>query len=215
MQLIGQYDSGFVRRVGITLRHYGYPFTHHPHSVFRDAEHIAEHNPLLRVPTLVLDDGTVLVDSSVCIEVLDGRFAAAHGEDHPALLLPRSGLQREAGLRACGFACGLLDKAVTLVYERLQHPVAAPQWQARCEHQLLATLSLLEQERQQQSTAFWLGAALSHADIAITCALTFVANAHPQLLSRAPSLTALRDLSGRCEALPNFAAVYQPFVVHV
>ena len=37
MILIGQYDSPFVRRVGIALRLYGLAFEHQPWSAFSDA----------------------------------------------------------------------------------------------------------------------------------------------------------------------------------
>lgn len=57
MILIGQYDSSFVRRVGIALTLYRLPFEHRPWSVMSDAEKIRALNPLVRVPTLVLDDG--------------------------------------------------------------------------------------------------------------------------------------------------------------
>ena len=59
--LIGQYDSPFVRRVAIAMRLYGMPFEHRPWSVFGDAEKIAAYNPLMRVPTLVLNTGEALV----------------------------------------------------------------------------------------------------------------------------------------------------------
>ena len=58
MLLLGQYDSPFVRRVAFAMRHYDMPFEHRAYAVFRDAERIAEFNPLRKVPTLVLDDGT-------------------------------------------------------------------------------------------------------------------------------------------------------------
>ncbi|MET0575043.1 MAG: glutathione S-transferase N-terminal domain-containing protein, partial [Mesorhizobium sp.] len=38
MILIGQYDSPFVRRVGIALTLYGLPFEQRPWSSFGDAE---------------------------------------------------------------------------------------------------------------------------------------------------------------------------------
>ena len=56
MILIGQYDSSFVRRVGIALTLYDLPFEHRPWSVFRDIEKIRPLNPLIRVPVLILDD---------------------------------------------------------------------------------------------------------------------------------------------------------------
>ena len=50
-------------RVAIALRLYGYAYEHRPWSTFGDADRIAPLNPLRRVPTLVLDDGEVLIES--------------------------------------------------------------------------------------------------------------------------------------------------------
>src|SRR3982074_2935714 len=71
MILIGQFDSPFVRRVAIALRLYDLPFEHRPWSTFGDADKIAPYNPLRRVPTLVLDDGEVLVESTAILDHLD------------------------------------------------------------------------------------------------------------------------------------------------
>ena len=77
MILIGQYDSPFVRRVGITLALYRLPFAHRPGAVFADGEKVRAFNPLMRVPTLVLDDDEVLFDSAGMIDALDD-LARAH-----------------------------------------------------------------------------------------------------------------------------------------
>src|SRR3954465_7624311 len=77
MILIGQYDSPFVRRVAIALHHYGLPFEHRPWSVWSDAAKIAEHNPLRRVPTLLLEDGSALLETSAILDCLDELAAAA------------------------------------------------------------------------------------------------------------------------------------------
>jgi glutathione S-transferase len=69
MILIGQYDSPFVRRVGIALTLYDIAFEHRPWSTFGDAEKIRPYNPLGRVPTLVLDDGEALIESH-CIPTI-------------------------------------------------------------------------------------------------------------------------------------------------
>lgn len=76
MILIGQYDSPFVRRVGIALTLYELPFEQRPWSVFGDGEKIAPLNPLVRVPTLELDDGLVLVESHAMLDYLDGLVSA-------------------------------------------------------------------------------------------------------------------------------------------
>jgi glutathione S-transferase len=71
MILIGQYDSPFVRRVAVTLRVYGISYEHRRWSVWGNAEQIAEYNPLRRVPTLVMDDGTLLVETFAIIDAID------------------------------------------------------------------------------------------------------------------------------------------------
>ncbi len=63
MVLIGQYDSPFVRRVGIALHLQGMSWTHWPWSTFGDADRLATVNSLRRVPVLVLDDGELLIES--------------------------------------------------------------------------------------------------------------------------------------------------------
>jgi len=71
MILIGQYDSPFVRRVAIAMRLYGLPFEHRPWSTFGEGDKIAPFNPLRRVPTLVLDDGEALIESTAILDYLD------------------------------------------------------------------------------------------------------------------------------------------------
>ena len=71
MFLIGQYDSPFTRRVAIAMRLYGLAFEHRPWSTFGDADKIAPFNPLRRVPTLVLEDGEVLIESTAILDYLD------------------------------------------------------------------------------------------------------------------------------------------------
>ena len=100
MILIGQYDSPFVRRVGITLALYGLPFEHRPWSVFADGENVRAFNPLMRVPTLVLADDQVLIDSAGMIDALDDLV----GPDRA--LCPRSGPLRRQTLSVVALAMG-------------------------------------------------------------------------------------------------------------
>jgi len=205
MILIGQYDSPFVRRVGIALRHYGVAFEHRPWSVWGNAEQIAEHNPLRRVPTLLLDDGTPLVDTFAILDYVDELIA----EKGAPLLVPRSGIERRDILRVAALAGGVADKAVVLLYSALDLMQPSPIWSQRCRTQIVESLAFLERERAQRSSSFWFGDTLSHADIAISCSYRFTREAHPDLLEPAqlPAITALAD---HCETLPEFAAVYLP-----
>src|SRR6478735_8183187 len=96
MFLIGQYDSPFVRRVAIALRLYGLPFEHRPWSTFGDADKIAPYNPLRRVPTLVLDSGEALIESTAILDYLDELV----GPDK-AMIAPRGARRRSAACSRC------------------------------------------------------------------------------------------------------------------
>jgi len=205
MILIGQYDSPFVRRVGIALSLYGLAFAHRPWSVMGETERIAALNPLVRVPTLLLDDGEVLVDSVTILDHLDTLVPEA------ARLVPSGGPERRAALRLAALAMGAAEKAVSLFYELRFHPAPAESWVARCRMQILGTLAALEHERAARPGPFWFGDTFGHADIALGCALRFIAEAHPGLVA-AGSLPALAAQVAAMEALPVFRAVEQPFI---
>lgn len=208
MILIGQYDSPFVRRVGIALRLYGMAFEHRPWSSFGDADRLREYNPLTRVPTLVLDDGFVLTDSHMMLDYLDGLVEVP--------LFPRTEPDRHRVLKVAALACGLADKAVSLFYERALHTTISPAFDARCRTQIGAVLAALETDlaaRRVLSNAagpYWFGA-LSHADIAVTCALRFLREAHPGVMDDAacPWLIGLAD---GLEQTAVFSEIAQPFL---
>ena len=67
MKLVGLLDSPFVRRTFISARMLGIPFEHQSLSVFRNLAEFHAINPLLKAPTLVLDDGELMVDSTQII----------------------------------------------------------------------------------------------------------------------------------------------------
>jgi glutathione S-transferase len=201
--LIGQYDSPFVRRVAITLGLYGLTFEHRPWSVWGDADKIAAHNPLRRVPTLLLADGTALVETFAIVDALDEMVPPERA------LLPRTGPLRRDGLRIAALASGMADKAVSLLYEPMFRASPSARWIDRCRRQITDTLDVLERDRAARGTPFWLGATLTHADVAFTCALRFTREAHPTLFDPARH-PALAEQAARCEDLPAFRAAYQP-----
>lgn len=201
MILIGQYDSPFVRRVGIALTLYGLAFEHCPWSVFSDAQAIRALNPMMRVPTLVLDDSTVLTDSHMMLDYLDA------GKASP--LFPFAEPARHRALRIATLGCGLAEKAVSLFYERRLHDKTSPVWEARCCEQVTSVLTALEGER--PDTPWWFGDSMGHADIAVACALRFATEAHPGLIDLA-DYPKLALHATKAEALPVFQAVQQAFI---
>lgn len=205
MILIGQYDSPFVRRVAVALHLYGIAYEHRPWSVFGDADKIRPYNPLTRVPTLVLDDGEVLIESGAILDHLDELAGPGRA------LIAEHGPERRAALKVCALATGLADKAVSLIYERVLHEQKSEVWLARCNRQVGAVIAALEAQRAAIASPFWFGGRIGHADIAVACALRFLSEAHPGLFdeTRWPALAAH---AARCEAIDAFAAVVQPFI---
>ena len=205
MILIGQYDSPFVRRVAIALCIYDLAYEHRPWSTFGDAELIARYNPLRRVPTLVLDDGEVLIESAAILDHLDETVGPSKA------LIADSGAGRRHALRICALATGLGDKAASLIYERVLHREPSQRWIERCENQISGVLDVLEQERAGRTGAFWFGDAIGHADITVACVIRFLREAHPDLFDE-ERWSGLATHSARCEALPPFREIAQPFL---
>ncbi len=202
MILIGQYDSPFVRRVAIALRLYGLAFEHRPWSTFGDADKLASHNPVRRVPTLLIDGDEALIESTAILDYLDELV----GPDRA--MMARSGPERRHALKVCALATGLGDKAVSLIYERVLRKDQLQLWVERCQTQIGGVLAALEKERAAVASPYWFGNGIGHADIAVACVLRFTGEAHPGLFDgiRYPALVAH---AARCEALPPFQEIVQ------
>ena len=204
MILIGQYDSPFVRRVGIALTLYGIPFEHRPWSVFSDADKIREYNPLTRVPVLVLDTGLPLIDTHLIIDHIDSLVS----DDQ--VMAPRAEPERHQALRIAGLASGLSDKVVSLYYEKALHQPASEVWVERCIGQITGTLAVLERDRAGREGDYWFADRIGHADIAVAAALRHLRDSHPDIpVSRFAALIAHCE---RLEALTVFQEISQPFI---
>jgi glutathione S-transferase len=195
MILVGQYDSPYVRRVAITLHHYGIAFTRDTTSVF--SPKMASVHPLVRIPSLILDDGERLWDSAAILDHLDQQV----GPDHA--LTPQSGPARRQVLRITTLAAGAIEKAGAVVYERHLHKpeCVSHEWVDRCTTQLAGVLSYLDGETQ---APWFFGETMTQADVTIGCAIgymrlrldeAFVAGRHPKLAA----------LFARCDGLDEFA----------
>ncbi len=79
------------------------------------ADSIRTQNPLGRVPTLILEDGTAYYDSRVILEYLD--HLAGGGR-----IVPREPAARFAALRLQALCDGMLEASVLIVYEERYRP---------------------------------------------------------------------------------------------
>lgn len=205
MILIGQFDSPFTRRVGIALELYGMPYEHRPWSVFGDADKIAAFNPLLRVPTLVLDSGEALIETLAILDAID---EMARPERR---LIAASGADRRRALNVSAFAGGISDKVVHFYYSTKFSAGADAGFLKRIEGQIRATLDKLEQDRARPAREWWIGGRMSHADIAVAATLRHFRETIGVRwdFSAWPALAAH---AAQCEALPVFMKISQPFV---
>ena len=197
MQLVGHYDSPFVRRVGVSLTVLAIPFERQLLSVFSNAEALRAFNPLVRVPALVLDDGECLIDSAAILDHLDERVGPARA------LLPASGKARRDALQKIVLATGVGDKAVAITYER-RKPAAKidDTWIARCRGQQEGALAELDRRFAGGKPG---GARLTQPEITVATMLGYLRLRQPETLP-ADRYPALEALSARAEARPAFKA---------
>lgn len=196
MRLVGQFDSPYVRRVAVSLHLLGLPFERDTRSVFADAEAMRRINPLGRIPSLILDDGEILVDSAAILDHLD----EAVGPDRA--LLPARGVARRRALQIVALATGTLDKAGAIVYERTLRPPdkQLEAWIERCRTQVVSGLAALE----SATGDGWHGGDRPlQPDVTLGCLLYYLRSRVPEVFlpDRCPALHRFADT---CEALPAF-----------
>ena len=204
MRLIGMLDSPYVRRVAISLEYLGLPFEHESVSVFSTFDQFHRINPVVKAPTLVCDDGEVLMDSSLILQFIEtaktGGDSSKPGGDSLWSRHPEA-MQHE--MRAVGLALAACEKSVQIVYERNLRPVSAQYepWLARIKAQLLAAYAGLEQQVQQRQAAFL--KARSQASITAAVAWQFTQSMLSAIVPAA-NHAGLVELSARMEKTPEF-----------
>ena len=198
MQLIGMLDSPYVRRVAVALIAAGVAFEHRPISLFRHIDAFSKINPPLKAPTLVTDDGTALMDSTLILDYLAGVSPSV------AALTPSAPAERLRSLRVTGLALAVMEKAVQRHYERALRPAEKlhQPWVDRIMGQLHAGLGALDRELPRSG---WIGGALGVADIAAACAHSFTVRMIGDVVDIQPYAN-LAAFSARAEALPAFRA---------
>ena len=203
MKLLGLYRSPYVRRVAVSLNLLGLKFDHDPVAVFEDPDVIKAHNPLIRIPTLLLDDGEALVESYAILDTLEEMSAPGKR------LLPDPGPDRRRVMKLTAVATGTMDKTVWAVYEGRFHPKEEfhKPWVEHNEAQALGGLEYLDAAAKATGDG-WMagGAAISQADVSAVVAYSFAVMARPKL-GVAEKCPALGAFAARLEATDAFSSV--------
>ena len=197
MRLIGMLDSPYVRRVAISLEYLGVPFEHDAVSVFSTFEKFQSINPVVKAPTLVCDNGEVLMDSSLILQFIE---STKTGGDS---LWSQSSEAMQREMRAVSLALAACEKSVQIVYERNLRPVSAQYepWLERVRGQLIAAYAGLEQEVQKREATF--SEARSQASITAAVAWQFTQSMLATIVP-AKDHPGLVGLSVRMEKTPEF-----------
>ena len=199
MKLIGMLDSPYVRRVAISLQLLDLPFEHQSLSVFRGFDEFSRTNPVVKAPTLVCDDGTVLMDSTLILQY-------AEALAHPRSLWPSELAALAQALSTTGWALAACEKAVQIVYERGLRPAEKQHepWVTRVTGQLLAACDGLETRLNAQAPDVS-SATLGQAEVSTAVAWRFIQQMLPDVVpgGRYPLLS---SFSMSAEALPEFCA---------
>ena len=196
MILVGQYDSPFVRRVAVTLHHYHMPFERNTISVFSQAKKMQKINPLIRIPSLELASGEILIDSWAILDYLDALAGPARA------LTPSNGPERRKVLQSVALAVGTAEKAGAVVYERHFHAgkMVSREWEERCLEQVQSGLSQLEKNC---GTPWFSDLHMSQADVTIGCMIGYLKLRLPEAFP-AKSFPKLHGLSLHCEMREEF-----------
>ena len=199
MKLIGMLDSPFVRRVAISMRLLGLPFEHAAISVFRGFDAFQQINPVVKAPTLICDDGSLLMDSTLMLiyaEALAGRS-----------LMPSEPTALVRELRLIGLALAACEKTAQIIYERGLRPAEKRHepWIARVSGQLNAAYRELETELAAQPLDAS-EAGIRQSGITVGVAWRFTQFVLPEVV-QADAFPQLAAHSAATEALPVFRAI--------
>lgn len=202
MKLIGSLTSPYVRKVRIVMAEKKLDYELVLDDVWAEDAQILEHNPLGKVPCLIMDDHGRLFDSRVIVEYLDTLSPVGR-------LIPQHGRERAATKCWEAIADGILDAAVAIRVEHTQRPaeLRSEAWVQRQRSKILAALDSMNDALGDEP--FCMGVNLSLADLAVGCALAYLDLRFPEInwRERCPNLTRLYE---KLEARPSFSNSQPP-----
>ena len=198
MQLIGMMDSPFVRRVAISARLLNLEYEHKPLSIFRNYEQIRKINTLVKVPSLICDNGELLIDSTLIIGYLESLSGKT--------LLPLASDTLQLALKHIGVALVTMEKVAQLIYETNQRPedLQLDSWITRLKQQLHGALNLMETGvGNGQSWLF--GENILQPDLSTAVAWGLAQHIFPEMFGE-NDYSGLVQFSARAEATQEFLA---------
>jgi glutathione S-transferase len=174
MKLIYSPTSPYVRKVRIVFLEKKVDIDLETNSVWAADTNIGTYNPLGKVPCLVLDDGEAIQDSRVIAEYADALSPVSK-------LIPTDHRERATVKTWEALADGLVDASILARLEKTWRP-ANEQSQAWVDRQIGKVHAALRQMSEQLGDNAWcFGKQITLADIAVGCALGYLAFRFPEI----------------------------------
>ena len=173
MKLLGTDGSPYVRKTRVAIAEKGVACEYVAASPRDPASGVATANPLAKIPTLLLDDGSAIYDSSVIAEYVDGLAPSPK-------LIPDSFAERIAVRRWEALGNGLLDASVNIMHDR-RLPEAKQQgaeYVARQMQKIEAALAFID--KTVAGTDFVHGEKFSLGDVVCGTALGYLDRVLPE-----------------------------------
>ena len=162
MKLLGSGPSPYTRKVRIVLTEKRIDCDFDVVDVNPPENPVNSLNPLGKVPTLLLDDGTALFDSRVIVEFLDSVSPISR-------LIPETTRDRVAVRRWEALADGVLDAGLLWRYESIRDK--KEQSKAWSDKQLARMKRGMEQMAKEIGAVYCHAERYSLADIAVACCM--------------------------------------------
>ena len=161
MKLLASPASPYTRKVRVVLAEKKIDFDMELVDVAPAVNPVNPYNPLGKIPTLALDDGTALYDSRVIVDFLDSVSPISR-------LIPETTRDRVAVRRWEALADGVLDAGILWRYESVRDKAEqSKSWQ----HKQIARMQRGMEQISKEIGAFCHGDRYSLADIAVGCCM--------------------------------------------
>jgi glutathione S-transferase len=192
MKLVGSRTSPYVRKVRVILAEKNLPFEFAEENPWSAETKMAQFNPLVKVPALLLDDGRPIYDSAVIAEYLDSLPGGAR-------FIPPDPRERALTRTEEALGDGICDAGILMRLERQREPARQdPGWIARQQSKVEAGIAAAS-----RAVATHEPGTITLGDIALACALLWVDFRMPEMGWRKDA--ALRAWIERLESRASFA----------
>lgn len=188
LKLISATPSPYARKVRIALAEKNIPFELITEVPWNQGAITPQHNPLAKLPVLLLEDGGSVYDSRFILEYLEMVYPQTP-------LLPADVPGKLAAKQLEVLADGVCDAVVLVFFERMRGESASAEWTARQMHKIEAGVA--ELARLIDKRGFAVGDKFGLGDIAAGAALGYLKvrfqefdwqSLHPSLAAYAAAL---------------------------